>query len=530
VAYGLVYVGTTDGKVEAFDVLNPATAPRWSASTGGSISSPPWIADGVLYVSSGGQRVSAFDANDGRALWTKQVATAGVSPVVANGQLYATTIDGALRAFSLQPSKHPVVRPDPSQLRPFTTPIRHVVILYQENHSFDETLGALCVQDIRCDGAISGTASDGTPIPLTGASDVVPNVDHSVGSQTVAIDGGRMDGFSRINGCTPPGFGCYVQFQPSQIPNLAALAEAFVISDRTFELHAVPSWGSHLDLVTANLDGFTGDNPTVPSGTTVGSGWGCDSEQTAVWSGLRGTFQTVPSCIPRKGGSGPFASTPVHWVPTIMDRLDAAGLSWRLYNVKPSAAGYQWAICPSFAECIYGPQNNDVSDLTKVVQDARTGRLPNVALVQPSQRVSQHNGASMLAGDNWIGQVVGAIENGPEWNSTAIFITYDDCGCFFDHVAPPTGLGVRVPMIIVSPYARPRYTDSAVASFASMLAYTENVFALGPLSRADASAYDYTNSFNYGQRPLAPVPMRSRPVPASSLRWIRAHPPGLDAT
>ena len=84
----------------------------------------------------------------------------------------------------------------------------------------------------------------------------------------------------------------------------------------------------------------------------------------------------------------------------------------------------------------------------------------------------------MAVGDNWIGQVVSAIETGPDWASTAIFLTWDDCGCFYDHVAPPTGLGIRVPMIMISPYVKAGTTDSNVASFASVLAFTETVFGL----------------------------------------------------
>jgi phospholipase C len=455
---------------------------------------------------------------------------AGSTPVVANGELFTASTDGEVRAFGVPWAERPTPRPAAARLRAFSTPIRHVVVLYQENHSFDDALGALCIQDARCDGVSSGTASDGTSVPLTPEPDVVPSVDHSAAAQTTAIDGGRMDGFSKINGCTPPGYGCYAHFQPSQIPNLSALARSFVISDRTFELSAVPSWGAHLDLVSANLGGLTGDNPTASAGTTTGPGWGCDSEKMALWSDPQGSLQTVPSCVPRRDGSGPFAPTPVRWMPTIMDRLDRAGLSWRLYAAKPGGSGYIWSVCPSFAECIYGPQVDNASPMVQVVQDATRGRLPNLALVQPTQAVSQHNGDSMLAGDNWIGQVVNAIESGPEWRSTAVFITYDDCGCFYDHVAPPAGLGIRVPMVIVSPYAKARFTDSATASFASMLAYTEHIFGLATLSTVDGSAYDYSNSFDYRQRPLAPIPLRSHPIPASSRRWIRNHPPRRDVT
>ena len=137
---------------------------------------------------------------------------------------------------------------------------------------------------------------------------------------------------------------------------------------------------------------------------------------------------------------------------------------------------------------------------------------------------SQHNGNSMLVGDNWIGRVVNAIENGPAWSSTAVFITYDDCGCFYDHVAPPPGLGFRMPMVIVSPYVKAGYTDSKVATFASMLAFIERNFHLAPLGASDASAYDYAHAFDFSQAPLSPIRMVVSPVPASELAWITAHP------
>ena len=130
----------------------------------------------------------------------------------------------------------------------------------------------------------------------------------------------------------------------------------------------------------------------------------------------------------------------------------------------------------------------------------------------------------MQIGDNYIGSLVGAVMNGPQWSSTAIFITYDDCGCFYDHVAPPAGYGIRMPMVIVSPYAIAGHTDSNVASYASMLAYVEHTFGIAALGAADQNAYDYRQSFNYAQAPLAPVPMVSRSIPAAERRWIAQHP------
>ena len=422
----------------------------------------------------------------------------------------------------------------PSSTRGLPTPvsvgtkIQHVVIVFQENHSFDDALGVLCVQDARCDGATTGVLKDGTVIPLRAAPDLVPEVVHNVVSQTTAIDGGKMDGFNLIVGCeVTTNYACYEQYAPSRIPNLAALARTFAISDRTFEDGPVPSWGAHLGLVAAQFDGFVGDNPstTAISVAPAGPGWGCDSKKDVLWrppSGGRAIV--VPSCVPKPDGSGPYRPSPVPYVPTIMDRLEDAGRSWHIYAPPAAPGSYNWAICPTFAECIYGPQLGQVKPSGQVITDAGAGTLPNFSIVIPCCRNSQHNSASMLQGDNWIGQVVSAIMNGPQWSSTAIFIAYDDCGCFYDHVPPPAGLGIRVPMVIVSPYAKPVFTDSNTASFASLLAFTEHNFGLVPLTGKDTNAYDYSASFDFTQRPLAPIALSQHPVRASVKAWLEAHP------
>src|SRR5205085_12185035 len=192
--------------------------------------------------------------------------------------------------------------------------------------------------------------------------------------------------------------------------------------------------------------------------------------------------------------------------------LDAAGRTWRIYTGPGS---YGWAICPTFAECIYGTQKAKVKPSQQVINDATAGNLRNVSLVMPCCGNSQHNGQSMQKGDNWIASVVSAIMSGPQWSSTAIFIAYDDCGCFYDHVAPPAGLGIRVPMVIVSPYAKPGFTDSNTASFASMLAFTEHTFGLPPLTTLDAGAYDYRASFDFGARPVKPIALTQHPLSAA---------------
>ena len=431
-----------------------------------------------------------------------------------------------------------------------TSPIRHVVLIYQENHSFDETLGSYCTtRPTPCDGYVGSVRlKNGLVVPMTHGTDIVPNVDHSVAGQATAMDGGAMDGWAGIYGCNAPKFGCLTYYTPADIPNLTALADRFVVSDRTFSLADSPSWGGHLYAAAATLDGFTGDNPQPAPGVAPQSGWGCDSNKVSDWVSPSGTTSKQPSCVPNVDGSGPFTPSPVKHVSTIFNELDDQHMDWKIYGATRAASSgvagfYGWSICPSFADCVYTPQVNNLVPSANVLNDAANGTLPAYSVVTPSTSsrsvvgsdTSQHNQASMTAGDDWIARVVSAIQNGPDWNSTAVFITYDDCGCFYDHVSPPvnpdgTRQGIRLPMVIVSPYAKAGYTDSNSASLASVLAFTERTLGLPALSVNDAAAYDYSASFDYAQPARAGAALHQVAVPKSSIAWAKAHPEDDDVT
>ena len=444
--------------------------------------------------------------------------------------------------------------PNDATTSEFSIPIRHIVVIFQENHSFDNVLGRLCDQIAEgvvsghqpCNGASEGRVSTGELIPLASSPDISPNTAHTVRGQRLAIDGGKMDGFDRVGGCgAATGYACYSQYHPfsgpcgatggrSCIPNLVALARKFVISDRTFEFATTPSWAGHMVLGSSTLDGFRGDNPERSRySSQTGPGFGCDSyRDTRWWNGS--SFVLQPSCVPNRAGEGPYRTSQVRFVPTIFDRLRAADRSWRIYGGKGSddgGPGWQWTICPTFYRCLGTSERNHLVDASNVLDDARAGHLPNFAIVTPTERRSQHNGYSMSIGDNWIGRIVSSIEDGPDWTSTAIFITYDDCGCFFDHVPPPRDRwGIRVPMVIVSPYAKAGHTDTQDATYASILAYTEHVLGLVPLRDSDRRAYDYSHSFDYDQAPLAGVPMTHTPVPRAERRYIAEHAVPGDVT
>ena len=407
--------------------------------------------------------------------------------------------------------------------------ITHVVILFQENHSFDNALGKLCVLDARCNGATTGNVHTGQTINLKRATDYIPEVKHKRISQETAINGGQMNGFDLLQGChQADGFACYSQFDPSQIPNLASLARNFALSDATFANGPYSSFVSHLTLVAGAADGFYGENPN-PGTVPPGPGWGCASNLDALWTSSTGNIP-VPSCVPNRTGQGPYRPSPVPYAPTIMTRLDAKGLTWKLYSgLGPgrtgTGSGILWEPCTYFYECTSTSQSANWVPAATFLQDAAAGTLPNLSVITPTGRYSQHNQNSMAEGDNWIGRVVDAVAGSPAWNSTAIFITYDECGCFYDHVPPPPGRGIRVPMVIVSPWVKARHTDSHTAVLASMLAFTEKAFGLTPLSSEDATAYAYWYSFNFRQTPLPPPVMTTTRIPEADRRYIAEHPP-----
>ena len=428
-------------------------------------------------------------------------------------------------------------------------PVRHVVIIYLENHSFDNVLGFWCdVHRARCpDGGMPAKVklSNGAVVKSTVDPDTIPDVDHTGPSQVTAMDHGKMDGWDRIKprakmiGCGAEySYICVSGYKPREEPNFATLAKKFAISDMTFSMSDSPSWEGHIYAVAASTDGFWGLTPSNVKGVHGVGGWGCDSKRMAPWFSPSGRKLREPSCVPDFSlglpNGGAFAPTKVKYIPTIMDRLDAAGLTWRIYGATKGEGAYgDWDICPTFAECLYTKQDKRLVTNDDFASDVTNGHLPNFSVITPGGNTfkeSCHNKMSMTACDNWVGQLAGEVENSPYWKSTAIFITFDDFGGFYDQVYPgkdtnPDGTqqGPRTPLLIVSPYVKPHYTDTTHTTFSGILAYVEHIFGLRPLGKNDAQAYDFHNAFNYKQAPLLPVRMVQRPLPPSAKR-IRITP------
>jgi phospholipase C len=185
--------------------------------------------------------------------------------------------------------------------------------------------------------------------------------------------------------------------------------------------------------------------------------------------------------------------------PTLIDLLDRHGVSWRYY--APSA-GSIWTGPNAIQHLRFGQDwNNVILKPAQVLTDIANGRLAGVSWVNPSGRSSDHPNSNDGSGPSWVASIVNAIGNSQYWDSTVIFITWDDWGGWYDHVAPTVinsyEYGFRVPMIVVSPFAKPGYVSHVTHDFGSILNFIEQVYHLQSLGYADALADDLSDCFNF---------------------------------
>lgn len=365
--------------------------------------------------------------------------------------------------------------------------VQHTVIIFQENHTFDNYFGAFP----GADGVSRGTTSTGMNVPLTPMPDMdFDNLCNSWDCAIQAIDGGKMDGFDLISG----GLSAYTQASAQQIPNYWAYAQHYVLADRYFTSVHGPSLPNHLFTLAAQSAG-TVDNL---NGTT--GGMACDGTTS-------GTITVID------GNGNRSQHSPCFDVPILGDELSAAGLSWKYYIEDGSGGTLQL-----IRHVRNGPgwtENHGTTD--QFLLDARTGQLPAVSWVIKPLTGSEHPPNSICSGDSQTAQFVNAVMQGPDWSSTVIFVTYDDFGGFYDHVAPPQidryGLGPRVPLLIISPFAKRGYISHTLYEHSSMLKFVERRYRLPALTARDAAASDMLDSFDFAQ-PLEPpliLPQHSCP-------------------
>ncbi len=390
------------------------------------------------------------------------------------------------------------------------TVINHIVFIIKENRTFDNYFG----QYPGANGATTGLTSYGATIPLTQTPDYTYPLDpeHGWASGNEAIDGGKMDRFdlladSNING---QGFIGYTEAMPGQLPNYWSYAQNFVLADNAFSSIQSDSFSNHLFTVAAQSVGAL--DITGPTDNSQSGSFGCDAPAgtAGVTADDEGNLSKVFPCYD---------------VQTLADSLESAGISWAFYAPSQGEKGYNFSTLDAFTQIRNGPlwSTNVIND-ADFASDAATG-LPAVSWLVAGGAASEHpNHGALCAGENWTVEQINAIMNGPDWDSTAIFLTWDDFGGLYDHVPPPVvdnwGLGPRVPFLIISPYARAGYISSTQYEFSSVLKFIEERFGLAPLTERDAEANDTTDSFNFSQTPLPPLILQTRTCPMNSLNTV----------
>jgi phospholipase C len=374
--------------------------------------------------------------------------------------------------------------------------INHVVFIIKENRTFDNYFGTFQ----GADGATSGVISTGDVVPLGPTPDRTPrDISHSFQSAITAIDAGAMDQFDLIPGGNQNGdLLAYTQLSENDIPNYFALARYFTLADAMFSSLTGPSFPNHLYTVGAQSGGAI-NNPNQ-AGT-----WGCDSDDGV-------TVQTMDD----QGNLS--RQFPCFDFQTLADSLESNGLSWKYYAPGQGQSGYIWSALDAIAHIRFSALwDNHVFPPSQFIQDATQGNLPNVSWLVVGGGNSEHPPASSCVGENWTIRQLNAVMSSEFWESTAIFLTWDDFGGFYDHVPPPSvdnfGFGPRVPLLIISPYAKHGHVSHTVYEFSSMLKFVESRWTLDALTDRDSVANDLSDSFDFQQPPLAPLVLQERVCP-----------------
>jgi phospholipase C len=261
------------------------------------------------------------------------------------------------------------------------------------------------------------------------------------------------------------------------------------------------------------------DSWSLPTHLQMVSGWSATCKNANPMSCV-GTDQPANRTAARPR---PFSWTDLTW---LMHRF---GVSWGYYldhgaQTAGSKTGVPaiWNTLPGFTDVAADHQEHNVQPLSTFMTQAKQGTLPNLSWVVPDPADSEHPAALVSTGQAYVTRIINAVMRSPDWNSTAIFLTWDDWGGFYDHVPPPTvdalGYGIRVPAMVISPYARSGFIDHRPLSSDSYLKFIEDDFMsaarLNPANDGrpdprpdvrDQIARPINADFNFNQKPLAPV-------------------------
>jgi phospholipase C len=431
--------------------------------------------------------------------------------VLLTALLFAACANGSVGLNGASGAAAPQ-RVSPASSSSSASPIQHVVVIVQENRSFNDFFATFP----NADGATQGlmkTSTGDQYVTLKKVNLAEPcDFTHSYHSFQKADDGGKMDGFNLEGGgrgqqCRDNPTGPYQYVNPQQIAPYWDIAMQYVLADHTFQTQGSGSFTAHQDLIA----GATIIDPEQTRSLVdlpTNEPWGCDSPPGTHTSVLRYIHAGV---FKYKAHTGPYPCLTYH---TIRDLLDAKSISWRYYCPPVfGGTGNMWNAFDPIKAVREGPEwgvNVTDSD-TQIFTDISKGVLPAVTWVIPDGEDSDHPGQQEDDGPSWVASLVNAVGQSSYWNTSAIIIVWDDWGGFYDSFPPPLqdhwgGLGFRVPMMIVSPYAREGsgsggYVSHTQYEFGSILKFIEGTFGLGSLGTTDVRANSLVDSFDFTQQP-----------------------------
>jgi phospholipase C len=422
--------------------------------------------------------------------------------------------------------------------------IKHVIIVMQENRSFDSYFGTFPGADgiptlNGIPAVCAPNPSGGCDQPYHDSADVNGGGPHAKGNALADLDGGRMDGFIRQrhaarSTCTVVGDpACHLSGMPdvmgyhtaAEIPNYWTYARDFVLDDHMFE--AVKSWSlpDRLYMVSGWSARCRTPSPTSCV-SDIGGPYGVAQMQQAVDQELTSGKTSID-----------LAWTDITWL------LYAHHVSWAYYvqaGTQPDCANDAaetctavpqnvqtlgiWNPLPLFGDVRQDHQLHDIQPFDSYFREAKAGTLPAVSWITPSAADSEHPPASVHRGQAYVTAVINAAMKSPDWKSTAIFLAWDDWGGFYDHVVPPAvdqnGYGLRVPSMVISAYAHRGFIDHQTLSSDAYLKFIEDDFLGGarlnpktdrrPDPRPDIRENlpllgNLVQDFNFNQQPRAPV-------------------------
>ncbi|MGH2391042.1 MAG: phospholipase C [Chloroflexota bacterium] len=388
----------------------------------------------------------------------------------------------------------PIPAKEAPQVAAARSKIKHIVFVILENHTYDNVFGRYPGGD-GTTTAVSGKSR----IPLVHAPPYGwHDVDHEYPNAIGAVNGGKMNGFAANPGADLNGDqAAFEQYDQSDIPNFWSYAQHFALGDHMFSSMIGPTFPNHLFTVAAQSGGIV----TNPQNNTANA-WGCDSTPGSYAQALGpdGKLKKVGTCLS---------------FTTMADVMQRMKVPWTYYGAEKSDSGFLFSALDAFGSIrntsLWTQKVKDQSDFAT---DAKQGKLPAFSWVTPTFLTSTHPPFSMCTGENWFVDKMNALMQGPDWSSTAVFLVWDDFGGYYDHVSPPKvdplGLGPRVPLIVISPYAKQGTITHTTYAFESVLKTTEEIYKLPSLTNRDRDANDLLDVFNFAQKPIAPFVLKPR--------------------